>query len=312
MPEHLSERDKLGIHVELLCGDAAIRFSAAMKAHHDDLQERTCQWYACCHAFRADSGRVFKSPREFYLFLQEHEAWKQGPLKDSNERLEKAAPEQLIPQRMVYEPVYTLAELVLSSGWIDFEADGRSLVRSLELVEGRGRQESDLEGRRGVREEIGQLPLDEATLVDTVCMIFRESQGARPFYVTKDGQIRLGERRVRDALDTQLGAVASVREKRYDEGEIEDAHEKTATGRGPQESESERKESFEIFLAWRRQRQSKAPRKSVEALVLERFPELARKDLSIRALAEESGRDRKSLAAVFDSLKDELRRKLEQ
>ncbi len=306
MPKRLSEMDRLGVHRNLVLVDLLRRFEKvrreARKREEMELLVKTSTLLVLKTAGRdlRDLGK-----EEFRRILEDLDTWERTRLRPAAERLQAAAKAglrlaQVKESLNEYEPAWTDWALLYEKGWTDFEGNRRAVVEAVRLGERRGvlaKHGNDLEA------DLADMQMEDSDVAGFLELVTSQDPGQRLFYVTSEGQFRLGATEGRDALESVLGIVEPVRQR--DGTPLQQDFEQDDQAR-----EDPAKIASEIDLLasvreWLRGRRDRAEAGSVDAIAADNFERLM-EGLSVRELARETRAARPTLDRAARSLRANL------
>jgi hypothetical protein len=131
--------------------------------------------------------------------------WYASRYSEASRRLHRATPEEFEANPRAYEPAASFMVLSGERGWVDFDGNRAAALAGLREVESRGILGGDA----------SEIVLPELSDNDVECLLevmMTKNPGQKLFWVTDEGRFRLSPRNVRDAIESNVGAVKTIHE----------------------------------------------------------------------------------------------------
>ncbi len=318
MPAFLGSLDRMGIHRRLLRVDLLRRFDWLRRWESEQEEMQLVEAAATLHALRSagqDLSRL--GTDEYQGVLASLAAWERDCYGPANERLYAAVKSglsgrEIFRNRRLYEPALTDWVVLYAKGWTDFEGNRRALRSGLRLVV-----------------ECGVLPAHSGTCSAPECtdddvirafeMLTADTPERHLFYVTSEGQFRLGATEARDGLETVVGAVAPVRQQ-YGRRDAEGGPREVAGFEGglgesvpaatevtKQVEEQDLVATIRVALEYRAAREDSG---SPDWIAATHFLQVADGSKTVAGLATELTVEPRTLQRAFERIREDLQSKL--
>jgi len=309
MPEYLSPLDKRGIHWLLVDLEILRSFPTA---RNKKTPPRQVEVTALLHALRAE--RISLAELGLDRFRSIHEElgpWLDERMRPSESRLNAAFAAEMSHEKfesriLEFEPAWTRNVLQLDLKTTDWEGNRKAVLEGVRLSELRG--VTGVRARTELRRGFG-LALTDADVHRILPLLTASNPGQNLYEVTRAGQFRLVPSRVRDALESVLGAVQPVHEERG-QPLPEKAGDLFASELATPAQEAAEVEGMVILRQIVASKRDDAPEGSPARIVLDHFEAINAGQVTARQLWRETGVSRKQLDRALAAVRDDLKKTL--